>query len=84
MILTLMATSAIDINTKINSLLIHFKAIDTLVGHIVEDQAEKLLSKIQLELDEIDVEKKKGPLSHGYRLPSHVSNLNRSFWLPRF
>ncbi|OCK97281.1 uncharacterized protein K441DRAFT_655985 [Cenococcum geophilum 1.58] len=70
-ILTLMATSAIDINTKINSLLIHFRAIDTLIGHIVEDQSETLLRKIQLELNEVDRQTKKGPMSNASGLASH-------------
>ena len=68
-----MATSAIDINTKINSLLIHFKAIDTLIGHIVEDQSGALLRKIQLELNEVDRQTKKGPMSNAIGLASHVS-----------
>lgn len=70
-----MATSAIDINTKINSLLVHFKAIDTLVAHIVEDQSNTLLRKIQLELNEVDRESKKSAFSVGYALSSHVSGL---------
>ncbi|KAJ9652366.1 hypothetical protein H2198_008370 [Neophaeococcomyces mojaviensis] len=60
-ILTLMATSIIDINTKINSLLIHFEAIETFIGYIVYP-SETLLKKIQLELNEVDKQTKKGPV----------------------
>lgn len=66
-----MATSIIDINTKINSLLIHFEAIETFIGYIVYP-SETLLKKIQLELNEVDKQTKKGPVPNASNLPSQV------------